>query len=111
MTLCRIARKPDRFMGLGAGKHVSPSLKSLGNNLEYHIRSYGPKNQFFKSNDLIIDSRKNGFVQETPFIKCFLQVMYQSTRLKYHFLCFWFGLSEYATDPKKFGGSEVYCKY
>ena len=38
----------------------------------------------------------------------FLQVMHQSTMLKYHFLYFWFGLIEYATDQKNSGGSEFY---
>ena len=38
----------------------------------------------------------------------FLQVMYQSARLKYHLLYFWFSLIEYATDQKNTDGSEVY---
>ena len=38
----------------------------------------------------------------------FLQAMYQSARLKNHFLYFWFGLSEYATDQKNTDGSELY---
>ena len=41
-------------------------------------------------------------------MKFFLQVMYQRTRLKYHFLYFCFGLSENATDQKNTDGSEVY---
>ena len=63
-------------------------------------------------NTLYILAHPKGFCAfsrdiRNPIYEFFLQVMYQSTRLKYHFLYFWFGLSEYATD-KKNGGSEFY---
>ena len=58
-------------------------------------------------------NHKRGFVYslgmyETPFMIFFLQAMYQSARLKNHFLYFWFGLSEYATHQKNTDGSELY---